>query len=892
MWKIQRLYLQHFVHIYSGMGKEEITLDLSKNDKTINIFIGKIGSGKSAILGHLQPFATYGTLDVRNQDDPIMPNVNGLKEIDYIHDHDIFEIVHVYTWNKHTESHNVKSYIKMNGEELNPNGNSGSFKELIKIHFGIEQNFLRLLRLGPNVANVINMKATERKSFIASLMTDTDVYLMLHKHLSEDLRKINTTLAVLSKKLVSLSSDQEDKLKASLRDVTEDHQELSTEYEQEQTQYFMEKGMVASILQGKTFEEYQQECHDIQSQIETLEKTLISLKESASLIDRSKSLSELMKEIGSTELIINQITAQATLLDEEMKNTNLELTKWKERKALLGEKDHMADLKKTLAELEIKYEDYKRRVAGFTSSKSYRTLASFIDSLSITVMQIDSIAGYTPEMISLLYHSDRSILTHAAKKIDMCRGRIYNLQNQMSNLKFSAQYQTPYPLIRPPMCPTVECPFIQSHPAIIKDYMDELHNQDSPLRKLQDEIDTLNGKIAQYEEYPILYQKIQSLKDSWSDIKNTIKEFEALRTESLYSILTDARYRTNWYDHEKLTNALEKCKIQEELYDLEHRVNLARQELANLETESGGNIDDRISEAEVRHLRQRSELQRITEEKGRQSDILRELHASAEILEHAEEILLQISQSEEKSHVLGLSLQKYLDGIEQCNQYLNSMHQREQKLDQLTKRLKELEEKREYYRTQLNDIKFTRYEFDAATEAREVLKYIVDAVSTKEGIPLALVKIFLDDCRDILNDLISDVFVDALEILDFKIDDTDFKIPYSINGSIVDDIETASQGQRSIISIALSFALVRQSMVDYNTQLYNIMLLDEVEGSLYKRDRDKFLDILFKQLQAIEARQVFMITHNMVFDNSPANIIMTTEEIVDQSPNHTIIRLY
>lgn len=892
MWKIQRLYLQHFVHIYSGMGKEEVTLDLSKNDKTINIFIGKIGSGKSAILGHLQPFATYGTLDVRNQDDPIMPNVNGLKEIDYIHDNDIFEIVHVYTWNKHTESHNIKSYIKMNGEELNPNGNSSSFKEMIKIHFGIEQNFLRLLRLGPNVANVINMKATERKSFIASLMTDTDVYLMLHKHLSDDLRKINTTLAVLSKKLVSLSSDQEDKLKASLRDVTEEHLELSTEYEQEQTQYFMEKGMVASILQGKTFDDYQQECNEIQSQIESVERTLISLKESASRIDRSKSLSELMKEIGSTELIINQISAQATLLDEEMKNTNLELTKWKERKALLGEKDHMADLRKTLAELEIKYEDYKRRVAGFTSSKSYRTLASFIDSLSITSMQIETISGYTPELISLLYHSDCSVLTHAAKKIDMCKGRIYNLQKQMSNLKFSAQYQMPYPLIRPPMCPTVECPFIQSHPATIKEYMDELQNQDSPLRKLQDEIDALTGKIAQYEEYPILYQKIQTLKSSWPDIKNTIKEFGALKTESLYSILTDARYRTNWYDHEKLTNALERCKIQEELYDLEHRVNLARQELANLESENGGNIDDRISEAEVRHLRQRSELQRITEEKGRQSDILRELHASAEILEHAEEILLQISQSEEKSHVLGVSLQKYLEGIEQCKQYLSSMHQREEKLDQLTKKLKELEEKREYYRTQLNDIKFTRYEFDAATEAREVLKYIVDAVSTKEGIPLALVKIFLDDCRDILNDLISDVFVDALEILDFKIDDTDFKIPYSINGSIVDDIETASQGQRSIISIALSFALVRQSMMDYNTELYNLMLLDEVEGSLYKRDRDKFLDILFKQLQAIDARQVFIITHNMVFDNSPANIIMTTEEVIDQSPNHTIIRLY
>ena len=170
MWKITRLYLKNFIHIYAGMNKKEITLDLSESNKKINIFIGKMGSGKSSVLGHLQPFATYGTLDIRNQEDLVIPGEDGVKEIDYLHNGIFYQICHKYTWNKNTKSHTTKSFIKMNGKEMNENGNVGTFKEIIKTEFGIDQNFLRLLRLGPNVSNLINMKSTERKSFIASLL--------------------------------------------------------------------------------------------------------------------------------------------------------------------------------------------------------------------------------------------------------------------------------------------------------------------------------------------------------------------------------------------------------------------------------------------------------------------------------------------------------------------------------------------------------------------------------------------------------------------------------------------------------------------------------------------------------------------------------------------------
>ena len=74
---------------------------------------------------------------------------------------------------------------------------------------------------------------------------------------------------------------------------------------------------------------------------------------------------------------------------------------------------------------------------------------------------------------------------------------------------------------------------------------------------------------------------------------------------------------------------------------------------------------------------------------------------------------------------------------------------------------------------------------------------------------------------------------------------------------------------------------------------YNIMLLDEIDNSIYKADREKFIAILSKQMMAMNCDQVFLITHNDIFQQSglPVNIIMTTPEIIDPYPNQSIMQI-
>ena len=127
------------------------------------------------------------------------------------------------------------------------------------------------------------------------------------------------------------------------------------------------------------------------------------------------------------------------------------------------------------------------------------------------------------------------------------------------------------------------------------------------------------------------------------------------------------------------------------------------------------------------------------------------------------------------------------------------------------------------------------------------------------------------------------VFGDAVEIKEFNITDKDFFIPYYKNGTLISDVKSASQGERSIISLALSFALIRKSITTYN-----ILLLDEIDGALYSKDREKFLTILAQQIKAINAEQIFVISHNNTFEGMPVNIISTTPELIDKTNVPTI----
>ena len=177
---IKKIILENFRNIKSGLKAKRLEIDFSNRENKICLIVGRNGIGKTSILSCLTPFATLGNLDVRNNNPLIIAKKQGYKNIVIIdNERNEIDIQHMYMPNGDT--HTVKSYFKMNGKELNPNGNVTSFKELVSEILGIDMDYLKLIRIGSNVTNLIQLKATERKNFMSKMLDGVEVYLKLHK---------------------------------------------------------------------------------------------------------------------------------------------------------------------------------------------------------------------------------------------------------------------------------------------------------------------------------------------------------------------------------------------------------------------------------------------------------------------------------------------------------------------------------------------------------------------------------------------------------------------------------------------------------------------------------------------------------------------------------------
>ena len=205
--KITYLKLKNFVNIKVGMKKTEIEIDFSSSSNKLVLLCGPNGSGKTSLLSELHPFANSGNMDVRGETNLIIEGKDGYKEIHIQDNEDKYIIKHYYMFSKKTKS--VKSFIIKNNIELNPNGNVKSFKEAVFDNLGIDQELLKLMRLGSNVTSLINMKSTNRKNFATKLFSDIEVYQGFYKKVSDEYRNVRAVLKSTADKISKFNIQDE-----------------------------------------------------------------------------------------------------------------------------------------------------------------------------------------------------------------------------------------------------------------------------------------------------------------------------------------------------------------------------------------------------------------------------------------------------------------------------------------------------------------------------------------------------------------------------------------------------------------------------------------------------------------------------------------------------------
>lgn len=890
MW-IAKLRLTHFAHIYSGLNKREILLDFTgENRKLINIIIGKMGSCKTIILGHLQPFATLGTLDIRNQDDIIMPGENGLKNIVFMDDATIYNITHTYTWNEKNKSHSIKSYIERNGEELNPNGNVRSFASIIKDEFGIEQNLLRLFRLGSNVTSVIDMRGTERKLFVSTLMEDTDVYEMLYKKLRDDMKKLNAQISVLTNRANSLTNDSLDVLNDRLADLEDDIAGLEYRVGEYNKDIYLVEAESAAILSGyDNLDSYVNRYESLDAVIKKENKRYHDVeKEFKAMIDLPTE-SEIAKEVGIIEGKIQSIEDQIKQLTATHDKLTGEITVLEDKKKTFSSDTQIKMLKANYDQAVATYEEYKQHAEWTDVDLTSNQMRTFLGDLNTFNTKISELRANNLSLLNTVAYSDSTILLSAKGELGKLSAQKLKLQRELNNIEFSASYHCSDFLVIPPKCPAGKnCPYVATHPYSLGlgSDSDAIANR---RKSINDQIATIDGRIDELNDYPVIYSQLATLRKLWDNLYPIMEKLGILLIHNFATIVTTSR---EWYNSRLLSDINEAIEKREKLSSMADNIIRMREileqnsmvevdelnkKLANMLTDRD-NLIDQIMLANSDKKQLHAEL-----------DKLADIHSKVLERDHLKREMEELLSSKDNNVAEFDRLSANIDKIYSNKKLVDTIRP---KLQDTKSELIRVNKQRDNLKILINDVINTSNELDSLVVEQMFLKHIVSAVSPSEGIPLVYVERFLDSCREIMNDLISDVFSDQIVIQKFIINENEFKIPYTMNGTLISDISFCSQGQKSIISLALAFAMIRQAIEGSDSSfVYNIIGLDEVDGALYKSSRNDFINVLFKQLKAIHAEQAFLISHNNTFDGFDVNIIMTTDEIVDDSPLISVMKV-
>lgn len=848
--KILYLKLTNFINIVTAFNTETIEIDFSKSNNNVVLLTGPNGSGKTSILSCLHPFPTNGNMDVRSDNPIIVPRENGYKEIHISDGDDLYVIQHFYTRN--SDKHIIKSYIQKNGVELNENGNVTSFKEIVEKELGLEQDYMKLTRLGSNVTNFIDMKRQERKNFTGKIISEADIYLSYHKKIMADKNKVNIQINHTSDLIRRLQVDDLGELKKAQKSLQHQIEGLSAKIEKVNSELSVLQYQLNDCgdipAMRERIQEKEKELKHIQKALARASEIKISISTLKSMIEEAKiailkAKSSLDTSVITRTGILNQLDAIA----HEIDSIRREISR-------IEDDQNIKDME---ANIELLRETIRRRakesgIGGYVrpcSKAEMEDLIKMLDKcMDILLSTYELGKGPIQKAVSF-FHTKTDIEKYTRENREKIK------RNKMQSLceQVYAEVSKDIGLLGPDCKNPSGCRVYDFYQRIYE------YATQAPDKVIEDETFLAYTKMA--------YNNIQTVLKYLRDYHDVFEKMpECIKDQFLMSTVLTHICNMEWiYDKDIIFHELGLI-TDDELQDADleelsrQKAMLAQYKKANSNIEYFQNKLEELIDSRTTLMGQLDEVKETINSLNRE---IAEKEASVSdyedmvvAMEHEDEVETEFNDLKSKLTLASqLSLQ-----IREKTSVLNDLQFRKNKM---SKTHQDNEFRIENYKRYKKDL-------DELSSKFTDLEYLARALSSREGIPLIFIQAYLKDIKDIANQLLDVVYDGDLHLEDFEITADEFGIPYSTKGTTVKDVIYASQGERSFISLALSFALTYKSI-----SKYNIMLLDEIDATLDISNREKFLHVLEMQIDMIHAEQVFVISHNDMFNAYPVDIVDT-----------------
>ena len=848
--KILYLKLTNFINIVTAFNTETIEIDFSKSNNNVVLLTGPNGSGKTSILSCLHPFPTNGNMDVRSDNPIIVPRENGYKEIHISDGDDLYVIQHFYTRN--SDKHIIKSYIQKNGVELNENGNVTSFKEIVEKELGLEQDYMKLTRLGSNVTNFIDMKRQERKNFTGKIISEADIYLSYHKKIMVDKNKVNIQINHTSDLIRRLQVDDLGELKKAQKSLQHQIEDLTAKIEKANSelsvlQYQLNDCGDISAMRER-IQEKEKELKHIQKALARASEIKISISTLKSMIEESKiailkAKSALDTNVITRTGILNQLDSIANEIDSIRREI-----------ARIEDDQNVKDME---ANIELLRETIRRRakesgIGGYVrpcSKAEMEDLIKMLDKcMDILLSTYELGKGPIQKAVSF-FHTKTDIEKYTRENKEKIK------RNKMQSLceQVYAEISKDIGLLGPDCKNPSGCRVYDFYQRIYE------YATQAPDKVIEDETFLAYTKMA-YNNIQTVLKYLRDYHDIFEKMPECIKDQFLMNTVLTHICNMEWIYDKDIIFHE--LGLITDDELQDaDLEELSRQKSmLAQYKKANSNIEYFQNKLEDLINSRTTLMGQLDEVKEIINSLNRE---IAEKEASVSdyedmviAMEHEDEVETEFNDLKSKLTLASqLSLQ-----IREKTSILNDLQFRKNKM---SKTHQDNEFRIENYKRYKKDL-------DELSSKFTDLEYLARALSSREGIPLIFIQAYLKDIKDVANQLLDVVYDGDLHLEDFEITADEFGIPYSTKGTTVKDVIYASQGERSFISLALSFALTYKSI-----SKYNIMLLDEIDSTLDISNREKFLHVLEMQIDMIHAEQVFVISHNDMFNAYPVDIVDT-----------------
>lgn len=878
--RLLRLRLKNYIGIFNGMGLEDIEIDFSKCTHRILIIKGDNGTGKSTIFKALTPLSDSSINFIEEK--------TAIKEISYMmNDNTIVNIKYESVFKDKTRKP-TKCYMSKITQDgtvtnINPTNNITTAKEIIYDLFGLDDNFIVLSQLSANKKGLGGLKPSERKRYVNNIVSSLSAYSEMNKLMTTKSSVLKSILASISTKLSQIGN-----IELVKNNIIKNEEALSSLKQKEESLVYKIASLNNKISEIDTTGNYLDTYKDLSFRKTILEKEMKDLPETEeysedSLIINEKEFSKYeAREEFLRQIIKDSFDKELSIKDEIDENTT-KLESLYDNNILSDVKDKINSTKLELS----KYEKFAYLIDDYINitDQDYDLSSNAIDKFNSNIDVL--ISSYSKPIIEDCLKYENKPKTNI--NFDgVIRGLESSLQEQQETKNIVLELKRSSDSFKniPNDCNHKEnCPFIkevvESHKRL---------NDYPSLDSIISNIDSTNSKL---EEVKTNYEKETTKTICSNEIKSIIDHIESIvpiinkfpnttiqKKDIIHCI------REGLYLPVDLSNYIENKNIITIISSL-------RENLKNLE-ETKSKIEGSSKES----ISLRSTLERLNLELD---EVIKNKKSNVQELDSILTKKNEINTILNSIHIAKINKEKYEKFSKEYEEVCNSIKEMDKNAESL-QTLKEefrlnsselnvlrnddlLNIKRSIEKDKYQLVLYDQYKKDyneymsKFNELQMLKKY-----TSIHGIQTVYMSVFMNSILQETNNLLRYLFGGRFSLQPFIINESEFNIPCAdTEGRVREDISLMSDSQLSMISMLISFVLLKKS-----SDNYNIIKLDEVDDNLDNINRIQFSILIEHIMSGLGFDQCLIISHNNELDLSNTDIVvlkLESQEMVDSLYN-------